>query len=168
MSFKVGGGRCGNVCFYRACDSGWATFFRSSKFRKFDQRFFVSIFCVKLSINNHIVGLVHKKHILGTCLKYHAACKVEFTTICSFVEGRDASTHTAAPCNGTCTPASQSQQTRKEHCTLHTKPVRLDYKTAPSTYKFTRYQAPYRIHTTAVNSLVYVLKYQVSGTYWWS
>jgi len=35
---------------------------------------------VKLSINNHIVGLliVHKKHIMRTCLMYHAACKVEF------------------------------------------------------------------------------------------
>ena len=39
-----------------------------------------TIFCVKLSINNHIVGLVHKKHtsIVRTCLMYHAACKVEF------------------------------------------------------------------------------------------
>ena len=36
------------------------------------------IFCVKLSINNHIVGLIHKKHIIRTCLMYHAACKVEF------------------------------------------------------------------------------------------
>ena len=35
-------------------------------------------FFVKLSINNHIVGLVHKKHIIRTCLMYHAACKVEF------------------------------------------------------------------------------------------
>ena len=33
---------------------------------------------VKLSINNHIVRLVHKKHIIRTCLMYHAACKVEF------------------------------------------------------------------------------------------
>ena len=35
---------------------------------------------VKLSINNHIVGLliVHKKHLMRTCLMYHAACKVEF------------------------------------------------------------------------------------------
>ena len=31
------------------------------------------MFCVKLSINNHIVRLVHKKHI-RTCLMYHAAC----------------------------------------------------------------------------------------------
>ena len=30
-----------------------------------------TIFCVKLSINNDIVGLVHKN-------QYHAACKVEF------------------------------------------------------------------------------------------
>ena len=37
-----------------------------------------TIFCVKLSINNHIVGLVHKNHILRTRLMYHAACKVEF------------------------------------------------------------------------------------------
>ena len=36
------------------------------------------IFCAKLSINNHIVGLVHKNHIIRTCLMYHAACKVEF------------------------------------------------------------------------------------------
>ena len=36
------------------------------------------IFCVKLSINNHIVGLVHKNHIIRTCLMYHAACKVDF------------------------------------------------------------------------------------------
>ena len=35
-------------------------------------------FFVKLSINNHIVGLVHKKHIIRTCLMYHAACKVKF------------------------------------------------------------------------------------------
>ena len=32
----------------------------------------------KLSINNHIVGLVHKNHIIRTCLMCHAACKVEF------------------------------------------------------------------------------------------
>ena len=37
-----------------------------------------TIFCVKLSINNHIVGLVHKNHIIRTRLMYHAACKVEF------------------------------------------------------------------------------------------
>ena len=37
-----------------------------------------TIFCVKLSINNHIVGLVRKKHIIRTRLMYHAACKVEF------------------------------------------------------------------------------------------
>ena len=37
-----------------------------------------TIFCVKLSINNHIVGLVHKSHIIRTRLMYHAACKVEF------------------------------------------------------------------------------------------
>ena len=36
------------------------------------------IFCVKLSINNHIVGLVHKNHIMRTRLMHHAACKVEF------------------------------------------------------------------------------------------
>ena len=34
--------------------------------------------CCKLSINNHIVGLVHKNHIIRTCLMYNAACKVEF------------------------------------------------------------------------------------------
>ena len=28
--------------------------------------------------SNHIVGLVHKNHIIRTCLMYHAACKVEF------------------------------------------------------------------------------------------
>ena len=33
---------------------------------------------VKLSINNHIVRLVHKNHIIRTRLMYHAACKVEF------------------------------------------------------------------------------------------
>ena len=32
----------------------------------------------KLSINNHIVGLVHKNHVIRTRLMYHAACKVEF------------------------------------------------------------------------------------------
>ena len=37
-----------------------------------------TIFCVKLSIKNHTVGLVHKNHIIRTCLMYHAACKVEF------------------------------------------------------------------------------------------
>ena len=37
-----------------------------------------TIFCVKLSINNHIVRLVHKNYIIRTCLMYHAACKVEF------------------------------------------------------------------------------------------
>ena len=37
-----------------------------------------TISCVKLSINNHIVGLVHKNHIMRTRLMYHAACKVEF------------------------------------------------------------------------------------------
>ena len=35
-------------------------------------------FKIKLSINDHIVGLVHKNHIIRTCLMYHAACKVEF------------------------------------------------------------------------------------------
>ena len=30
------------------------------------------------SINNHIVRLVHKNHIIRTYLMYHAACKVEF------------------------------------------------------------------------------------------
>ena len=39
----------------------------------FNERFFV-----KLSINNHIVGLVHKNRIIRTCLMYHAAYKVEF------------------------------------------------------------------------------------------
>ena len=34
--------------------------------------------CVKLRVNNHIVGLVHKNHIIRTCLRYHAACKVDF------------------------------------------------------------------------------------------
>ena len=28
--------------------------------------------------NNHIVRLVHRNHIIRTCLMYHAACKVEF------------------------------------------------------------------------------------------
>ena len=36
------------------------------------------IFCVKLSINDHIVRLVHQNRIIRTCLMYHAACKVEF------------------------------------------------------------------------------------------
>ena len=36
---------------------------------------------VKLSINNHIEGLVHKNHVMRTCLMYHAACKVEFQII---------------------------------------------------------------------------------------
>ena len=31
----------------------------------------------KLSINNRMVGLVHKNHIIRTCLMYHAVCKVE-------------------------------------------------------------------------------------------
>ena len=30
---------CGNVCFYRACDSGWAAFFRFSKIQKIDNGF---------------------------------------------------------------------------------------------------------------------------------
>ena len=34
--------------------------------------------CVKLSINNHIVCLVHKNDIIRTCLMYHAACNIEF------------------------------------------------------------------------------------------
>ena len=33
------------------------------------------------SLNNHIVGLVHKKHIIRTRLMYHAACKVEVEPI---------------------------------------------------------------------------------------
>ena len=37
-----------------------------------------TILCVKLSINNNIIGLVHKSHIIRTCLMYHAAYKVEF------------------------------------------------------------------------------------------
>ena len=41
-------------------------------------RFNSTTFCVKLSINNHIVGLVHKNHIIRTRLMYPAACKVEF------------------------------------------------------------------------------------------
>ena len=49
-------------------------------------------FFVKLGINNHIVGLVHKNHIINeiqiknvqqTCLMYHAACKVEFQAVFS-------------------------------------------------------------------------------------
>ena len=36
------------------------------------------IVCVKLSISNHLVCLVHKKHIIRTCLMYHAACKIGF------------------------------------------------------------------------------------------
>ena len=35
-------------------------------------------FFVKPSINNHIVGLVHRNHIMRTRLMYHAVCKVEF------------------------------------------------------------------------------------------
>ena len=44
-------------------------------------------FSKKLSVNNHIVGLVHRNHVINevlnkhvqrTCLMYHAACKVEF------------------------------------------------------------------------------------------
>ena len=35
------------------------------------------MFCVERSINDHIVGLVHKNHIIRTYLMYHAACKVE-------------------------------------------------------------------------------------------
>ena len=31
-----------------------------------------------MSINNHIVGSVHKNHIIRTWMMYHAACKVEF------------------------------------------------------------------------------------------
>ena len=37
-----------------------------------------TISCVKLSINDHTVGLVHKNQIVRTRLMYHAACKVEF------------------------------------------------------------------------------------------
>ena len=37
-----------------------------------------TIFCLKVSINNHIVGLVHKNHIIRMRLMYHAAFKVEF------------------------------------------------------------------------------------------
>ena len=33
---------------------------------------------VKLSINNYIVGLVNKNHVIRTRVMYHAACKVEF------------------------------------------------------------------------------------------
>ena len=40
-----------------------------------------TIFCVKLSINNHIVSLIHKSHIMRTCLMHHAAYKVEYSTI---------------------------------------------------------------------------------------
>ena len=36
-----------------------------------------TIVCVKLSINN-LVCLVHKNHIIRTCLMYHAACKIGF------------------------------------------------------------------------------------------
>ena len=36
-----------------------------------------TIFCLKLSINDHIVGLVHKNHIIRTRLMYHASCKIE-------------------------------------------------------------------------------------------
>ena len=36
-----------------------------------------TIFCVKLSMNNQIVGLVHKNRNIRTCTMYHAACKVE-------------------------------------------------------------------------------------------
>ena len=40
--------------------------------------YILPIICVKLSINNHIVGLVNKNHIIRTRLMYHAAGKVEF------------------------------------------------------------------------------------------
>ena len=52
----------------------------------YSTRYF-SFFFLKLSINNRIVGLLHKNHIINeisnkhvqrTCLMYHAACKVEF------------------------------------------------------------------------------------------
>ena len=32
----------------------------------------------KTQYNNHIVCLVHKNHIIRTCLMYHEACKIEF------------------------------------------------------------------------------------------
>ena len=51
---------------------------RPISFIRIKNRTRATIFCVKLSINNHIVGLVHKNHIIRTCLMYHAACKVEF------------------------------------------------------------------------------------------
>ena len=35
----------------------------------------------RTGISNHTVGLVHKNHMIRTCLMYHAACKVELSTI---------------------------------------------------------------------------------------
>ena len=49
-----------------------------SQLKFFNSIYTRTIFCVKLSINNHIVGLVHKNHIIRMRLMYHAACKVEF------------------------------------------------------------------------------------------
>ena len=46
-----------------------------------DTDFFSNIFCVKLNINNHIVRLVHKKHIIRTCLMYHHSLQSWVSTV---------------------------------------------------------------------------------------
>ena len=95
MSFKVGGGRCGNVCFYRACDSGWATVLRFSKIQKIDKRFFVSLpgasTSIKLYHNRFFLVLekilpsetsannsylqVGRPCTWETCCKWHYCCQ---------------------------------------------------------------------------------------------
>ena len=51
---------------------------RPISFIRIKHRTHAIVFFVKLSLNDHVVGLVRKKHIIQTCLMYHAACKVEF------------------------------------------------------------------------------------------
>ena len=77
------------VCSCRVSTASWRIFFflslffsplnrpRAGMVQRTTSIFFV-FFCVKRSINNHIVRSVHKKHIIRTCLMYHAACKVAF------------------------------------------------------------------------------------------
>ena len=48
----------------------------SNKIRCFFIAGDLEIFCLKLSINNQIVGLVHKNRITRRCLMYHAACRL--------------------------------------------------------------------------------------------
>ena len=69
--------RCRHVGYECHRLSGWNSTLwkRDASGARWKMQNCIQTFCVKLSINNHIVGLVHKNDIIRTCLMKHAACK---------------------------------------------------------------------------------------------